>query len=209
MKCWPFISLVVACRSDEPPKPAPAPKPTYDEFHEALLVSQSLSGECIAVVCGGFQETPTQPPTDRAALKDAVVFEVPLAIDGHVANCEPESMLPIHELQDAGVSAHVDHDSICRIHDRIDGLGMWPDKGREAIAMLRAPKHPPKVVVFYSRWCDHSLGYEGAYTCKVGLTWMTFPERVIIASAFGTGHGDYVAAMHGAEAEVTSIVRAW
>ena len=220
--------LLVGCDERQPDRaPRPAPPPSYDTFHAALEESSELTLACIGSVRAAFDRAalagptidrppPSRAPADRAELRSAIVFEVPISIEGDVANCAPSSLLPIHELQDVGVFAHVDHDAICGIHDRIDALGMWPDRAQQGIAKLRAPKSVPPLVLYYSRWCDRQLDFRGPFTCSVALTWMRLPSKEVIASASGVGHGQprdpdgaYASAMSRAEEKAVSVVRGW
>jgi hypothetical protein len=229
--------LIVHCGSDtEPPAAATgsaAAQISYDEFHRALDDSGWLAEACVGSVRVAFDRAqlagvaPDKPPAnrgpvDRNQLQTAVAFEVPISVEGDVANFAPEGWVPIHELQHAALYADVHHDDICGIHDKLDALYMWPDQAAKAIAKLRAPKHVPELVLFYWRWCDHELGSDGPFTCSNGLAWMRLPSKEIVAMASGSGtakrpahppkdssEAPYVLAMHRAEEQLVNVVRSW
>jgi len=225
--------LVVHCSDLGPPEhAAPPPHRFDDERPAAIQTSRSLSAACFAGIQAAFQRdaiaglVPGKPPAsrapaNRAELSRAAAFEVAIKPDGDVATCAPIGVLPIHALQATPLNDIGAREANCGIRDPDEALSKWTDDAAPSLlAMLRAPKPPPPLVVYYWRWCDR--GSARPYTCSVGLTWMR--SRTIIATAAGVGAADpkakqgtprerdaeaYIDAMQLAEDRLAKIVLNW
>jgi len=223
--------LLIHCSDLGPPEHADAPPPHRfdDERPAAIQTSRSLSAACFAGIQAAFQRdaiaglVPGKPPAARAPanrgeLARAAAFEVAIKPDGDVATCAPTGVLPIHALQDTPLNDIGAREANCG-RDPDEALSKWTDAAAPSLlAMLRAPKQPPPLVVYYWRWCD---GSTRPYTCSVGLTWMRIASRTIVATAAGVGTADprretardeaeaYVEAMQRAEDRLAKIVLGW